>query len=251
MEIEFFCHPTEVATRLGVTSDDEWHEYWIAQRREWYLRYGMKMANLVVRPHDGGELAHYAKGCVDLEYNFPSLGFQELEGIANRTNYDLNAHSAASGKKLDYFDPELNERYVPYVIEPSAGVDRTALAFLCDAYDEEEVRGDKRVVLRFHPKMAPIKAAVLPLAKNQDAIVTMARKLKAELAGAYMVRYDDTAGIGKLYRRQDEIGTPVCFTVDHESLEDGQVTARDRDTMEQVRIPAANALAFLREKMEA
>jgi glycyl-tRNA synthetase len=250
MEIEFFCHPTEVAKKLGVKTDDEWHKYWLHERFNWYKRFGIKSGRLQLRPHESDEMAHYAKGCSDVEYDFPSLGFQELEGIANRTDYDLNAHMSASGKKLQYFDEKLNEHYTPYVIEPSAGVERSSLAFLCDAYDEEELEGGKRTVLRFHPSLAPLKAAILPLARNKPELVELARKIETDLRKKYRVRYDDTGSIGRLYRRQDEIGTPVCFTVDHESLEDGQITARDRDTMHQDRIPVARAMEYLAEKLD-
>jgi len=250
MEIEFFCHPTEVAQRLGVKTDEEWHEYWIEERRNWYKRFGMNIDKLHTRRQDAKELAHYAKGCADLEYEFPTIGFQELEGIANRTNYDLKQHQEFSGKRMEYFNEELKEHYIPYVIEPSAGADRATLAFLCDAYREEVVKeGDTRNVLKLHPALAPIKAAILPLAKNNDGIVGMAEKIAQSLRSVAPVRYDDTAGIGKLYRRQDEVGTPVCFTVDHQSLEDHQITARDRDTMQQERIAIDRAADYLRAKL--
>lgn len=235
MEIEFFCKPGPLC-RNGERTDEDWHRHWIESRVKWYHDLGMRPENLRVRPHEKAELAHYAKGCVDIEYLFP-IGWQELEGIANRTDFDLTAHMNASGKDLRYFDPEENAHYTPYVIEPSAGADRSTLAFLVDAYREETVRDDKRVVLKLHRKLAPIKAAVFPLLKNRPELVAMAEKLTMALKKRVHTVYDDTAGIGKLYRRQDEIGTPFCITVDVDSLEDQKVTIRDRDTMEQERIP--------------
>mgnify|MGYP005842913727 CR=1 FL=1 len=252
MEIEFFCHPTEVAKRLGVRTDEEWHQYWLDERFNWYRRLGIQSSRLQLRPHDADELAHYAKACSDVIYDFPTLGFDELEGIANRTDFDLRQHQEYSGRKLDYFDEVLKERFIPYVIEPSAGVDRSVLAFICDAYREEEVAsGDTRTVLRLHPDLAPVKAAILPLARNREDIVGKARGLYEDLRRQFAVRYDDTGGIGKLYRRQDEIGTPICFTIDHQSLEDGQVTARDRDSMLQDRVSIDRAAEYLREKLAA
>ncbi|MBI2901349.1 MAG: glycine--tRNA ligase, partial [Planctomycetes bacterium] len=205
-------------------------------------RYGIRKENIQQREHAKDELAHYAKRCVDIEYLFP-MGWSELEGIANRTDYDLTQHSKFSGKTLDYFEEETKARIVPYVIEPSAGADRSALAFLVDAYHEEEVRGEKRVVLRFHPELAPVKIAVLPLLKKNDKIVETARRLCGALRRRWTSVYDDTAAIGKLYRRQDEVGTPFCVTVDvqtvgdEQSPPDGKVTVRDRDTMQQIRVP--------------
>src|SRR5205814_2030837 len=192
-----------------------------------------------------GELAHYAKACSDVEYLFP-MGWSELEGIASRTDYDLTQHSKFSGKTLDYFDEETKTRFIPYVVEPAAGADRAALAFLCDAYREEEVKGEKRVVLGFHPELAPIKVAVLPLLKKNDAIVATAESIVGRLRSRWPAVYDDTAAIGKLYRRQDEIGTPFCITVDVQTVgdekapADNKVTIRERDSMQQCRVPIAD-----------
>lgn len=235
MEIEFFCKPGHLC-KEGEWTDDQWHQHWMDARMNWYVRYGIRRDRLRIRMQDADELAHYAKGTGDIEYLFP-IGWQELEGIANRTDYDLSQHMRLSGKDLRFFDQELNEHYVPYVIEPSAGVDRSTLAFLVDSYTEEEVKGDKRVVLKLHKSLAPIKCAVFPLLKNRPELVEMARKLCLDLKKEFYAVYDDTASIGKLYRRQDEIGTPYCVTVDVDSLEDQAVTIRDRDTMEQVRMP--------------
>lgn len=240
MEIEFFVEPG---------TDQQWHEYWVQERLNWYKRFGIKAENLRLREHAPDELAHYAKACVDIEYNFP-IGWSELEGIANRTDYDLRQHSQVSGKDLSYFDDEERTRYIPYVIEPSAGVDRTLLAVLNDAYREEVVKGEKRVVLEFHPALAPIKVAVFPLLKNKPQIVELAKKIAADLRPHFPTTYDDTASIGKLYRRQDEIGTPWCVTVDVQSLEDQQVTVRDRSTMQQIRIPIDRVKSFIKEKLE-
>ncbi len=233
MEIEFFVKPG---------TDEEWHQKWIDERFAWYLRHGIRKENLHVREHAKDELAHYAKRCVDIEYLFP-LGWSELEGIANRTDYDLKQHSKFSGKSLEVFDDETREKIVPYVIEPSAGADRSALAFLIDAYHEEEVKGEKRVVLRLHPELAPVKAAVLPLLKKNGKIVETARSIAARLRERWNAAYDDTAAIGKLYRRQDEVGTPFCVTVDVQTVgdeaspPDRKVTIRERDTMGQIRDP--------------
>ncbi len=235
MEIEYFVMPG---------TDEEWHQRWIDERFAWYQEYGLCKENIRLREHEKDELAHYAKRCVDIEYLFP-MGWSELEGIANRTDYDLKQHSQFSGKTLDYFDEETKERVVPYVIEPSAGADRSALAFLIDAYHQEEVRGERRVVLRFHPELAPIKIAVLPLLKKNNQIVETAKKICADLRRRWYAVYDDTASIGRLYRRQDEIGTPFCVTVDVQTVGDAKakadqkVTIRDRDTMEQIRVPIA------------
>jgi glycyl-tRNA synthetase len=232
MEIEFFCMPG---------TDEAWHRKWVEERFAWYQRYGIRTENIRQRKHEPDELAHYAKGCVDIEYLFP-MGWSELEGIANRTDYDLQQHSQFSGKALEYFDEETKQKIIPYVIEPSAGADRSTLAFLVDAYHEEEVRGEKRVVLKLHPELAPIKIAVLPLLKKNDRIVETAKKLTADLRQRRYTVYDDTASIGRLYRRQDEVGTPFCVTVDVQTVgdekapADEKVTIRDRDTMEQVRV---------------
>jgi glycyl-tRNA synthetase len=188
-----------------------------------------------LRAHDKDELAHYAKACTDVEYNFP-FGWSELEGIANRTDFDLRQHGEASGKDLKFFDDVSKERFYPYIIEPSGGIDRSVLAFLIDAYDEEQVKNGMRVVLRLHKSLAPVKVAVLPLLRNRPEIVEMAKKISQDLKKYFVTVYDDTGAIGKLYRRQDEVGTLYCTTVDVQSLEDKQVTIRDRDTMNQDRV---------------
>jgi glycyl-tRNA synthetase len=241
MEIEFFVKPG---------TDEEWHKKWVDARLSWYKRFGINEENLRLRDHGDDELAHYARSCVDVEYNFP-IGWSELEGIANRTDFDLKQHSTVSGKDLTYFDEETQSRYLPYVIEPSAGVDRSVLAFLCDSYNEEKVKKNKRVYLDLHPALAPIKVAVFPLLKNRPELVEMAKKLANDIRPHVRAMYDDTASIGKLYRRQDEIGTPWCVTVDVDTLEDQQVTIRERTTMEQVRVPIEKVLGFVKEKMDA
>src|SRR5262245_17651060 len=235
MEIEFFVMPG---------TDEAWHQKWIDERFAWYQNYGIRKENIRLREHDKDELAFYAKRCVDVEYLFP-MGWSELEGIANRTDYDLKQHAQYSGKALEYYDEETKQKLVPYVIEPAAGADRSTLAFLVDAYHEEEVRGEKRVVLRFHPEIAPTKIAILPLLKKNDRIVETAQKLTAQLSKRWLTVYDDTASIGRLYRRQDEVGTPFCVTVDVQTVgdekapADDKVTIRDRNTMEQVRVSLA------------
>jgi glycyl-tRNA synthetase len=239
MEIEFFVKPG---------TDQEWHDYWVKERFEWYKRYGIKSENLQLREHGKDELAHYARSCFDVEYLFP-MGWSELEGIANRTDFDLKQHSEYSNKSLVYFDEQTREKYFPYVIEPSAGADRATLAFLVDAYKEEEVKGKTRAVLSFHPDIAPVKVAVLPLLRNRGEIVELSRKIKQSLIKQYVTVYDDTGSIGKLYRRQDEIGTPFCVTVDVESLEDQSVTVRERDSMQQERISIDKLPGYLDEKL--
>ncbi len=240
MELEFFVKPGE---------DEQWYEYWVEARFNWYIGLGIKKENLRLREHAPDELAHYAKKCHDVEFLFP-MGWSELEGIANRTDYDLKQHSSLSGQELNYFDDATGERYVPYVIEPSGGVDRAVLAFLINAYRTETVRDRKRTYLSFDNRLAPIKAAVLPLLKNKPEIVEMAHRIRDDIRGVYRVVYDDTASIGRLYRRQDEIGTPYCITVDVESLEDGKVTVRERDSMDQVRLEASALKNFLKDKLE-
>src|SRR6266571_877364 len=228
----------------GHPADEYWHERWIEDSMAWFRRYGLSEENLRLREHAADELAHYAKRTADIEYHFP-IGWSELMGIANRTDFDLKQHAKFSGKTLTYFDEERKEHVVPYVVEPASGVDRALLAFLADAYAEEEVRGEKRVVLRFHPELAPVKVAVLPLLKKRDEIVKAAHAIRATLAREWRVVYDDTAAIGRLYRRQDEVGTPYCVTVDVQTVGDndtgesgdGRVTIRDRDSMEQIRVP--------------
>ena len=237
MELEFFCKPG---------TDLEWFKYWREFCRKWLLDLGMNEEKLRLRDHDKDELCFYSKATTDFEYLFP-FGWGELWGVADRTDYDLTQHSEHSGQPMEYFDPETNEKYTPYVIEPSLGADRVTLAFLCDAYDEEkDEKGDTRVVLRLHPALAPFKAAVLPLSKK---LSDKAGEIFANLARDFMIDFDDAGSIGKRYRRQDEIGTPICITYDFDSLEDGCVTVRDRDTMEQKRIPIGSLKDYITEKV--
>ena len=238
MEIEYFVKPG---------TDEAFHKQWIEQRFQWYLDLGMTKERLRLRAHAADELAHYAKGCYDIEYYFP-MGWSELEGIANRTDFDLKRHAEYSSQRIDYFDQEANEHYVPYVIEPSAGADRATLAFLLDAYYEEPDKDEVRVVLKLHRALAPYKVAVLPLSKKEP-LVNMSKEIEQELRKYWMVDYDDSKAIGRRYRRQDEIGTPYCVTVDFQSLEDKAVTVRDRDTMEQERIPVAELTKYLWDKL--
>ena len=226
MEIEYFVVPSQADKKL---------EEWIEERFKWYLNLGIKNDFLRKRPHPKEELAHYALACTDIEYHFP-FGWSELEGIANRTDFDLKQHAEFSGKDLKYFDDATKEKFYPYIIEPSGGVDRSVLAFLVDAYHEEKVKDDLRVVLKLHKDLAPTKVAVLPLLKNRPEIVGLAKKIAADLKKCFITVYDDTGAIGKLYRRQDEVGTLYCVTVDVQSLEDKQITVRDRDSMLQERI---------------
>ncbi|MEK6320804.1 MAG: glycine--tRNA ligase [Acidobacteriota bacterium] len=297
MEIEYFVKPPQ-ALKAGEMTDEEWHERWVEDRYNWHTQLGISAENLRKYRQKPEELAHYAKACVDLQYRFfpgreeGEKQWDELEGVANRTDFDLMSHSKkmvrseeptryvlvdpitglktyakmkTDSKKsedrinpdstadLTYFDHETNQHVFPYVIEPSAGVDRKLLAFMMDAYKEEEVRGEKRVLLKLHHDLAPIKVAVLPLAKNNEGIVNLAKdiKLRLQRTGAMRAVYDDTAGIGKLYRRQDEVGTPLCLTVDHQSLEDNQVTIRDRDTMLQERVPIAEIDRIIGDKLRS
>ncbi|MDJ0496600.1 MAG: glycine--tRNA ligase [Acidimicrobiia bacterium] len=238
MEMEFFCRPEEA---------DDWFKYWIDERKRWYVDLGMREENLQFREHEPDELSHYSAGTFDVDYRFP-WGFDELEGIANRTDFDLNAHMERSGKDLTYFDQESGERFVPYVIEPAAGATRTTFAFLLDAYDEEEVRGDTRTVLRLDKRLAPIKVAVLPLSKKPE-LVEVSTALAADLRALWPIEHDVTQAIGRRYRRQDEIGTPLCVTVDFDTLEDRAVTVRDRDTMEQDRVAMDQLAAYLQDKL--
>ena len=226
MEMQYFVRPEAAAVQF---------EEWLPRRRAWYEALGVDPRRLRLREHAPDELAHYARRAVDVEYRFP-FGWKELEGVHDRGDWDLSRHAEASGENLDYFDPATEERFIPWVVETSAGADRAAFTFLIDAYHEEEVRGEKRVVLRLHPDLAPYKLAVLPLLRNRPEIVALARAIVADLRRETMAVYDDTASIGKLYRRQDEIGTPYCVTVDVESLEDRAVTIRERDSMTQVRV---------------
>ena len=238
MELEFFVPPAESA---------QWYEYWCRTRMQWYIDLGIPADMLMLRPHDADELSHYSSGTSDVEFMYP-WGWGELEGIAQRTDYDLKQHAEHSGQKLDFFDQAANERYVPYVIEPAAGVNRAMAAFLLAAYDEDEVGGESRTILRLHPRLAPYKVAVLPLSKK-ETLTPLAKEIYSALAERYMVDYDDTQSIGKRYRRQDEIGTPLCVTVDFDSLDDGAVTIRDRDTTEQVRVPVVDVEAELRNRL--
>jgi len=238
MEMEFFVPPAEAG---------EWYEYWKNERFQWYLDLGMPAEQLRLREHDADELSHYSSGTADVEFLFP-WGWDELEGIANRGDFDLNAHATASGEKLDYFDPQTNERYTPHVIEPAAGATRTMMAFLMAAYDEEEVRGETRTVLHLHPRLAPYKVAVLPLSKKPE-LTGPAQELLAQLQPHFMCDYDETQNIGKRYRRQDELGTPLCITFDFESVDDHAVTVRDRDTMEQDRVPLDQIVDHVRTKL--
>ncbi len=236
MEMEFFVEPG---------TDEEWHEFWIEARWDWYTSLGIDPENLRRYEHPQEKLSHYSKRTVDIEYNFPFAGWSELEGIANRTDYDLKQHAEHSGENLEYIDQTTNNRYYPYVIEPAAGPDRIMLAFLSDAFTEEEVNGEERTVLRLHPRIAPIKAAVFPLSKKEP-VSTVARELYDDLKGDYRIFYDDSGSIGRRYRRQDEAGTPFCVTVDFDTMDDKSVTIRDRDTMQQERIP----LAAVRERLQ-
>ncbi len=242
MEMEFFVEPG---------TDEDWHQYWIDQRMAWYTGLGINPDNLRLFEHAAEKLSHYSKRTVDIEYRFGFTGgeFGELEGIANRTDYDLKTHSEASGKDLSYFDQTKNERWFPYVIEPAAGLTRSLMAFLVDAYVEEEIPNakggtDTRTVLKLDPRLAPVKAAILPLSRNEQ-LSPMARELAAELRESWNIDFDDAGAIGRRYRRQDEIGTPFCVTVDFDSLEDKAVTVRDRDTMLQQRVPISDLHAFL------
>ncbi len=267
-ELEFFCEPG---------TDETWYDYWKENRFAWYINHGIKQQNLRFREHDKDELAHYAKGCVDVEYKFPfgSGDWQELEGIANRTDFDLRQHQRGmrtmndwyeSGGDLmkitlkeeaedyqkgplSYFDDQQKKRYIPYVIEPSAGIDRSTLAFLVDAYDEDEVKGETRNLLRFHPAIAPIKAAVFPLVKK-DGMPETAKNIYDDLKHCFNCAYDMAGAVGRRYRRQDEAGTPFCITVDGQTREDNTVTIRERDSMEQVRVNIDQIRTYLRDKLE-
>ncbi len=242
MEMQYFVRPGDVAAAA--------FEEWLPRRRAWYEAYGVTPDRLRTRAHRPDELAHYARKAVDIEYRFP-FGWKELEGVHNRGDFDLSRHAEASGENLEYFDPATEEHFIPWIVETAAGADRAAFTFLIDAYREEEVRGEKRVVLGLHSDLAPYKVAVLPLLKKRPEIVELCHRLRADLARDVMAVYDDTAAIGKLYRRQDEIGTPWCVTVDVESIEDGAVTVRDRDSMTQVRIPLEGVKRAILDRMEA
>jgi len=244
MEMEYFVEPG---------TDERWHQYWIDERKDWYTRYGIRDENLRLREHDADELSHYSKRTVDIEYAFPFTDWGELEGIANRTDFDLKRHQEFSGQELTYYDQDKDSRYMPYVIEPAAGADRATLAFLIDAYTEEEAptaagKTEKRTVLKLHPGLAPRKVAVLPLSRNEKLVPT-AKDVAASLRAHWMIDYDDAGSIGRRYRRQDEIGTPFCVTVDFDSLDDKKVTVRDRDAMTQDRLPIAELIGYLSDRL--
>jgi glycyl-tRNA synthetase len=244
MEIEFFCHPSTA---------EEWYRYWRDERFRWYVDHGLRSDDLRLREHGPDELAHYARGCADIEYAFP-FGVSELEGVANRTDYDLTQHQKFSGKDMTYFDDETKERFIPHVIEPSGGVDRATLAFLCEAYTEDEAPDEKgemkpRTLMRFHPRLAPVKVAVFPLVKK-DGMPEVARRIFDDTVRAGLASfYDEKGAVGRRYRRQDEAGTPFCVTVDGQTLADQTVTIRDRDTLRQERIGAAAVIGYVRERI--
>ncbi len=238
MEMEFFVPPAE---------GSRWFDYWCAERLRWYVGLGIPADKLRLRAHDAEELSHYSAGTADVEFAYP-WGWGELEGIANRTDYDLTQHTAHSGERLEWFDQATGERYVPHVIEPAAGVGRSMMAFLLAAYDEDEVGGERRTVLRLHPRLAPYKVAVLPLSKK-DTLVPLAREVLARLQPHLMCDYDETQSIGRRYRRQDEAGTPWCITVDFDSIDDAAVTVRDRDTLVQDRVPITELVGNLTERL--
>jgi len=247
MEIEYFVKPG---------TDKKWYNYWRKERFDWYIKYGITKKNLRLRDHKKDELAHYAAACADVEYQFP-FGWSELEGVANRQDFDLKQHAKYSGQDLKYFDEETKEKYLPYVIEPSGGVDRTALAFLVDAYEEvkggrtttTEAQKEVEVVLRLNKELAPIKVAVLPLVKNKKDLVKKAKEIYDLLKGHWLCQYDEVGSIGRRYRRQDEIGTPFCLTIDFETLKQNDVTVRDRDTMKQQRVKIGEIIDCLKEKL--
>ena len=244
MEIEFFCHPDEA---------EKWYKYWRKTRYNWYVEHGLTSSKLHLRDHEAAELSHYSTATADVEYEFP-FGLAELEGIANRTNFDLTKHQEFSGRDMTYYDDETKERFIPYVIEPSGGVDRATLAFLCEAYCEDEAPDEKgvmqqRIVMKLHPRLAPIKVAVFPLVKK-EGMPEIAQKIhKAVQASGLVSFYDEKGAVGRRYRRQDEAGTPFCVTVDGQTLEDQTVTVRDRDSLEQQRIPADKVVEFIKERI--
>ncbi len=238
MEMQWFVKPGD---------DEKWYEYWLEKRQNWFREFGIAPEKIRVQPHAHDKLAHYAKAAVDIEYEFP-FGWGEVEGVHNRTDFDLAQHAEFSGKKIEYFDQGENIRYTPYVIETSIGASRSTMMFLVDAYDEDEVGGEKRDVLRFHPKLAPYKVAIFPLIKK-EGMPEFAQKLHKDVQKHYKSFYDESGAIGRRYRRQDEAGTPFCVTVDGQTLEDGTVTVRDRDTTEQIRIPAENLGSWLGERV--
>jgi glycyl-tRNA synthetase len=238
MEMEYFVPPDQAAY---------WYEHWLEERMNWYVRLGIERENLRLRAHDAEELSHYSSATSDVEYLYP-IGWSELEGIANRGDFDLTQHARHSGEKLEYADPQTGERYVPHVIEPAAGVGRSLLAFLCDAYDEDELGGERRTVLRLHPALAPVKVAVLPLLRR-DGHPELARAVYEQLRRHVKAEYDDGGAIGRRYRRQDEIGTPFAVTIDHQSIEDRTVTLRDRDTLAQERVPIDGLERLLQDRL--
>lgn len=239
MEMEYFVKPG---------TDGQWFEYWLNERLNWHVKYGIKREHLSILEHEKAKLAHYARRVCDITYLYP-MGWEELEGVASRTDFDLKQHSLASGKTLDYYDDETKEHYTPYVIEPAIGIGRSLLAFMCDAYAEEPDKDETRVVLHFHPAIAPIKAAILPLSKKEN-LAAFAKDVYKDVRSNLMVQYDDTQSIGRRYRRQDEIGTPYCVTVDFQSLDDKRVTIRERDSMNQIRIPVSELRKTLTAKLE-
>ncbi len=241
MEMEYFVPPADA---------DEWYRYWVQERLNWHLRYGVRESHLRVRPHEADELSHYSSGTSDIEYLYP-IGWSELEGVANRGAFDLTQHAEASGTKLEWVDAGTGERFVPHVIEPALGLNRSMLTFLIDAYDEEVVGERERTVLRLHPQLAPVKAAVLPLIGKDSGMVEKARGLYEELRRNFSVEYDDNGAIGRRYRRQDEIGTPYGLTIDEQTLEDDTVTVRDRDSLEQERVPIAGVRQRLSDLLAA
>jgi glycyl-tRNA synthetase len=246
MEMEFFVKPG---------TDEEWLDYWLQERMRWCLDLGLRESNLRLREHGAEELSHYAKRTFDIEYNFPGLGWAELEGVANRADFDLTTHSKHSGEDLSYFDSDTQERYLPYVIEPAVSVERLALAFLIDAYAEEEAPSasgklEQRTLLRLDKRLAPTKVAVLPLSKNA-ALAPTAEKLAADVRGHFVTELDVAGSIGRRYRRQDEVGTPFCVTIDFDTLTDDQVTVRERDSMQQDRIPVQGVIGYLRDRLAA
>ncbi|MGB9609286.1 MAG: glycine--tRNA ligase, partial [Minisyncoccia bacterium] len=248
MEMQFFVHPSEA---------DKWFEYWVQQRLNWYISLGIKKENLRLHQQTKEELAHYARAAVDIEYKFP-FGWKEIEGIHNRGDWDLSNHSKYSGHELVYYDEKSKEKFIPYIIETSAGADRSALVFLIDAYEEivggrtqtTEATKEVEVVLKFHPFIAPVKVAIFPLLKNKENLTTLAKEIYKKLKLHFIVQYDEVDSIGRRYRRQDEIGTPFCVTVDFQSLEDQTVTVRDRDTLAQERVKIDNLINYLKEKIE-
>ena len=239
MEMEFFVPPAEA---------EQWYRYWVDARFDWYLRYGLRRSRLRVREHGEEERSHYSQGTSDIEYDYP-IGWSELEGVANRGDFDLTRHAEFSGTKLEFVGPEGTERYVPYVIEPAVSIERIFVAMLVDAYDEEEVAGRERTVLRLHPAIAPVKAAVLPLIAKDSGMVEKARALYEELRQSAVVEYDEGGAIGRRYRRQDEIGTPFAFTIDEQTLEDDTVTIRERDSLAQERVAIGQVGAKLADEL--